>query len=289
MTAFDPLVSTDWLTDHLDAPDVKIIDGSWRMPGDGDAIEHYHQEHIPGASFFDLDTIADRQTDLPHMLPPPQHFEEAVGAMGVSENDIVVVYDEKGIFSAARVWWTFRAMGHRQVAVLNGGLPKWLAEGRPVSAALPTVAAVSYSAALNPGRRKKSDDVRRALCGKGCLVLDARPGPRFIGAAAEPRSGLRTGHMPGAYNIPFPAVMTERGTMHESDELTRVFSEAGVDLSRPIITSCGSGVTAAILSLALDVSGCREHGLYDGSWAEWGDEKNDDAEFPVESGNGKPG
>lgn len=289
MTIVGPLVSTDWLTDPVGAPNLKIIDGSWRMPGDGDAFEQYHREHIPGAVFFDLDVIADRQTDLPHMLPSQRVFEDAVGAMGISENDIVVIYDEKGIFSAARVWWNFRAMGHGQVAVLDGGLPKWLAEGGPVTAAAPTVSTVSYSAAPDPGWRQSAVDVRYALTRKDSAVIDARPAPRFSGETAEPRAGLRSGHMPGAVNLPFPALLTESGTLRAAPELGNIFSAAGVDLSRPIITSCGSGVTAAILSLALEVSGCRKHGLYDGSWAEWGDKKNDDAEFPVESGNGKPG
>lgn len=289
MTKLDPLVSTDWLADHLGAPDVKIIDGSWRMPGDGDAIEHYHQQHIPGAVFFDLDAIADRQTDLPHMLPSQRVFEDGVGAMGIGENDLVVIYDEKGIFSAARVWWTFRAMGHGQVAVLDGGLPKWLSEDHPVTAAAPAIAAVSYSAAPDPGCRHSAADVRNALARKEIIVIDARPAPRFFGEAAEPRAGLRSGHMPGAINLPFPALLTEGGTLRNRNEICSIFSEAGVDLSRPIITSCGSGVTAAIVSLALEVNGCTEHGLYDGSWAEWGDKENDDAEFPVEGGIGKPG
>ncbi len=288
MTIFGPLVSTDWLADHLDAPEIKIIDGSWRMPGDGDAADHYRQEHIPGAVFFDLDLVADQQTSLPHMAAPPAQFEEAVGALGITASDSVIVYDEKGIFSSPRVWWNFRAMGHPRVAVLDGGLPKWVRERRPMTGAAPTVAAVSYAAAPDSGWRQSAADIRTALADKDSAVIDARPAPRFTGEAAEPRAGLRSGHMPGAVNLPFPALLTEAGTLRPGPELGNIFSAAGVDLSRPIITSCGSGVTAAILSLALEVSGCREHGLYDGSWAEWGDEKNDDAEFPVESGNGKP-
>ncbi len=290
MTSFDPLVSTDWLADHLGAPDLKVIDGSWRMPGDGSAIDHYNSEHIASAVFFDLDVIADTQSGLPHMLPPRRCFEQAIGTMGITQSDHVIVYDEKGIFSAARVWWTFRAMGHQRVAVLDGGLPKWLTESRQVTADQSAISPAAYKASPCPADwRQSADDIRVALAGAHSTVIDARPAPRFAGEAPEPRAGLRSGHMPGAVNIPFPAMIAEDGTLRSSRELRHIFAAVGVDLSQPIITSCGSGVTAAILSLALEVSGIRPHGLYDGSWAEWGDEGNDDAAFPVESGSGSPG
>ena len=289
MSKFGPLVSTDWLAEHLDAPTVKIIDGSWRMPGASAAIEDYDRAHIPGAAFFDLDQIADTNTKLPHMLPPQKVFEQAVGGMGITNDDDVIIYDEKGIFSAARVWWTFRAMGHERVAVLDGGLPKWRAESRPVTADKPQPLSVTYAAAPDPALCRSANDVRKTLASKDCDIIDARPATRFAGEAPEPRAGLRSGHMPGSFNVPFPALMTEAGTLRRTAEIRRIFSDAGVDLSRPIITSCGSGVTAAVLSLALDVTGCNQHGLYDGSWAEWGDEDNDEAAFPVEGAIGKPG
>ncbi len=284
MNSFGPLISTDWLVDHLDALDVKIIDGSWRMPGQAPAIDDYNRRHIPGAVFFDIDAIADRSTSLPHMLPPPQIFEQAVGAMGVSENDCVVVYDDKGVFSAPRVWWTFRAMGHRNVAVLDGGLPKWLAEDRPVTPEAPVPAPASYCAAPKTEFCKSADDVRAALASESASVADARLAARFAGEAPEPRPGLRSGHMPGAFNTPFTLLLNDDGAICPAEKLKAAFSSAGIDLSRPIITSCGSGITAAILSLALEIIGHKDHSLYDGSWAEWGDVGNDDAKFPTASG-----
>ena len=288
MAVFGPLVSTDWLADHLGDSDVKIIDGSWRMPGDGDAINQYRTAHIDGALFFDIDAISDQQSSLPHMLPPQSLFEQAVGAMGVADTDKIVIYDEKGIFSSARVWWTFRAMGHPLAAVLDGGLPKWIAEKRPVTPALLSIAPASYRAAPNSRWRRDADDVRGALADPRCAVIDARPAPRFAGAVSEPRAGLRRGHMPGAVNLPFGDMINENGTLRAPNEIKQIISAVGVDLSQPIITSCGSGVTAAIATLALEAIGCKDHALYDGSWAEWGDEENDDAAFPVETTSGQP-
>ena len=284
MNRFGPLVSTHWLADRLTAPNVKIIDGSWRMPGEGDARADYAQKHIPGAVFFDIDAIADTSIDLPHMTPPPDVFEKAVGAMGISESDIVVVYDDRGIFSSARVWWTFRTMGHERVAVLDGGLAKWLTEDRPATAAPSVRSVVRYQASPLANWRRSAREVQAALTRGDAVVVDARPEARFTGDAPEPRAGLRAGHMPGAANVPFAALISQGGVLKDPREIADIFSAAGVDQSKEVITSCGSGVTAAILSLALEQGGWRGHALYDGSWAEWGDERNDDAEFPVEIG-----
>lgn len=283
---FGPLVSTDWLGQNLDAADLKIINGSWRMPGNGAAIENYHKHHIPHAVFFDIDAIADQNTDLPHMLPSPAQFEMAMGALGIRETDRVVVYDEKGIFSAARVWWTLRAMGHATVAVLDGGLPAWLHEGRPVTTEHTVVTPTAYRAAPVQARCAASDDVHRALADQSASIVDARPADRFDGTAPEPRAGLRSGHMPGARNLPFPQLLTEDGKFRPAAEIRHLFESSGLDLSQPIITSCGSGVTAAILSLALEVIGKHDHAVYDGSWADWGDERHDDATYPVATNSG---
>lgn len=278
-----PLAPTDWLAAHLGEPDVAVIDASWRMPGAGEARDDYLRRHIPGAVFFAIDEIAERQTSLPHMLAPPEVFEAAVGAMGIGNSTRVVVYDDQGLFSAARVWWTFRAMGCRAVAVLDGGLPKWLAEGRAVTAEVPSPRRAVFRAAPDRSLVAAHREVRAGLAG-AALVLDARPEPRFSGAAAEPRAGLRRGHMPGAANLPASAVVGPDGRLKPAWDLKELFEAAGLRPGRPVITSCGSGVTAAILSLGLDALGHRPCALYDGSWAEWGRDDNSSEEFPVEAG-----
>lgn len=280
-----PLVSTDWLAAQLGDAHLAIVDASWRMPGSGDARDDYLRRHIPGAVFFAIDEIAEKETSLPHMLAKPEVFEAAVGAMGVGNASRVVVYDDQGIFSAARVWWNFRAMGHRAVAVLDGGLPKWLAEGRAVTADIATPMRAAFAAAPDRGLVSAHGQVRAALAGEA-LVLDARPAPRFAGEAAEPRPGLRRGHMPGAANVPASAVIGPDGCLKQSPALKEIFEAAGLRPGRSVITSCGSGVTAAILSLALDALGHRPSALYDGSWAEWGRGDNSSEEFPVEAGAG---
>ncbi|MFN3816033.1 3-mercaptopyruvate sulfurtransferase [Brevundimonas sp.] len=262
-----PLLSTDELSALLDAPDVRIIDASWRMdgsrPGDDDP-------RIPGAVRFDIDAVADRASPLPHMLPSPQAFAAAAGAMGVDQDDHIVVYDERGLFSAARVWWTFRTMGARRVRVLDGGLPKWIAEGRPVETGPATsLPPATFQADLNPDSVADLIQVRRALEDPAALVIDARPAARFLGVAAEPRAGLRSGHMPGAINAPFGDVLNPDGTLRTREDLAGIFDGAGLRPDQSVITTCGSGVTAAILSLALAVLD-RDSAVYDGSWAEWG-------------------
>jgi len=285
---FGPLVTTDWLGLNNGAANVKVIDGSWRLPGEGNAVDAYNAQHIPGAVFFDIDAIADKSTGLPHMLPAPEQFEEAVGALGISRDDIVIVYDEKGIFSAARVWWTFRAMGHKKVAVLDGGLPKWLREGRRVASAPSTPEPATpepatYEAKPVPAACASADDVRAALSA-GVSVADARSPERYAGTAPELRPGLRSGHMPGAKNVPYGDLLNSDGTLVSPDALRQIFAAAGIDPQNRVITSCGSGVSAAVLSLALDVIGASDHALYDGSWTEWGKEAHDNDLFPVVAG-----
>ena len=267
----DPLISTEALATRLGEPGHKVLDGSWHLPAAGrNARAEFEAGRIPGAVFFDIDQVSDASTGLPHMLPSPEAFAGAVGALGISADDAVVVYDAAGLFSAPRVWWMLRAMGHADVRVLDGGLPKWRAEGRPLEAGPAAPVPAAYAARPGPGLVRSLDDVRRALDDPGQQVVDARPAPRFRGEAPEPRPGLRLGHMPGAVNAPFPSVLAPDGTMLPESALRRVFDEAGVDLQRPITASCGSGVTAGVVLLALARLGRTDAALYDGSWAEWG-------------------
>lgn len=279
-----PLVTTDWLGANLDKPDVRVIDASWRMPGNPTAIDEHRQRHIPGAAFFDLDAIADLSSGLPHMLPSPAQFAQAVGAMGVSDADRVAVYDDAGVFSAARVWWTFRAMGHDRVSVLDGGLPKWRREDRPVSAGELTTAIAPYAARRPRPLARAHEDVRAAIDTKSAIVLDARPAARFSGEAAEPRPGLRRGRIPGALNLPHALLLSNDGTMKPPAELRALFAARGAGDETAVIATCGSGVTAAVIALALEVIGAKNVGLYDGSWTEWGHETNDPALFPIAAG-----
>jgi thiosulfate/3-mercaptopyruvate sulfurtransferase len=262
-----PLLSTDELAALLDAPDVRIIDASWRMDGSRPGDD---EPRIPGAVRFDLDAVADTASPLPHMLPSSEAFAAAVGAMGIDQQDHIVVYDERGLFSAARVWWTFRTMGARRVQVLDGGLPKWMAEGRPVETGpgTPTPHAV-FNTDFQAARVAGLMQVRRAMDDPATQVIDARPAARFRGEADEPRPGLRSGHMPKAVNLPFVEVLSPDGTLRTPDELAAIFHRAGLAPGQSVITTCGSGVTAAILTLALAVLG-RDSTVYDGSWAEWG-------------------
>lgn len=271
--ADDPktLVSTQWLAQHLSDPDLRVLDASWYMPGSGrDARAEYHAAHIPGARFFDIDEINDQRSALPHMAPPAEKFMSRMRAMGVGDGHQVVVYDGAGLFSAARVWWTFRLMGKSDVAVLDGGLPKWRAEGRALEDLPPVVRDRHMTVSRQAGLVKDVTQVAHAAKLGLAEVLDARSPGRFAGTEPEPRPGLRAGHVPGAKNIPFASLLAPDGTMKDPAALRAVFQAAGVDLSKPAITTCGSGVTAAILSLALERIGHRNHALYDGSWSEWG-------------------
>lgn len=265
------LVSTDWLAAHLPDPDLRVIDASWYLPALGrDARAEYNAAHIPGARFFDIDEISDSRSNLPHMAPPPEKFVSKMRAMGVGDGHQVVIYDGMGLFSAPRVWWTFRLMGKTDVAVLDGGLPKWLAEGRATEDMPPMVRDRHMTVSRQNNLVKDVTQVAHAAKLGQAEIIDARPAPRFKGEAPEPRAGLRLGHIPGAKNLPFGMVLNEDGTMKDPAALRAAFESAGIDLSKPAITSCGSGVTAAILSLALERIGHRDHALYDGSWAEWG-------------------
>ncbi|PFG61753.1 thiosulfate/3-mercaptopyruvate sulfurtransferase [Thioclava sp. ES.031] len=265
------LVSTDWLAAHLKDPDLRILDASWFLPQmERDAKATYDAKHIPGARFFDIDDIADNRSDLPHMAPPPEKFISRMRAMGVGDGHQVVIYDQHSVFSAPRVWWTFRLMGKTDVAVLDGGLPKWEAEGRPLEDMPPMVRDRHMTVQRHPGLVKDVTQVAHASKLGDHEIIDARSNDRFLGSAAEPRPGLRSGHIPGSRNLPFGELLTPEGTFKSPEEIKALFEAAGVDLSKPAITTCGSGVSAAILSLALELIGKSDWSLYDGSWSEWG-------------------
>ena len=264
------LVSTAWLAEHLDAADLAVVDASWYLPAQNrDPWSEFLRGHIPRAIFFDIDAIADPSTGLPHMLPRPENFASTMGAMGIGDGSRIVVYDSAGLFSAPRVWWTFRTLGAERVAVLDGGLPRWTAERRPLESGEPLRPPAFFDARLVPGAVVDVPAVAQALADASAQVIDARPALRFSGAAPEPRPGLRPGHMPGALNLPFDRLV-EGGRLAPPDQLRRHFAEAGLDLDRPVITTCGSGVTAAVLSFALANLGKTDVALYDGAWAEWG-------------------
>lgn len=271
--ADDPktLVSTAWLAAHRSDPDLRVIDASWYLPDAGrDAKAEYKAAHIPGARFFDIDEITDSRSNLPHMAPPPEKFVSRMRAMGIGDGHQVVVYDGSGLFSAARVWWTFRLMGKTDVAVLDGGFPKWQAEGRDVEDMPPVLRDRHITVSRQHALVKDVTQVAHAAKLGEAEIIDARSAARFKGEAPEPRPGLRAGHIPGSKNVPYASLLNPDGTMKPVADLRAVFEEAGVNLSKPAITSCGSGVTAAILSLALERMGHKNHALYDGSWAEWG-------------------
>lgn len=277
------VVETDWLADHLDAPDLVVLDGSWYLPTSGrDARAEYAEAHIPGALFFDIDDISDESSSLPHMLPSTVKFASRMKQMGVGDGMRVVVYDSAGMFSAARVWWTFRVMGHEDVAVLNGGLPKWKAEGRPMTSdPTPPRSQRHFTPRFNASLVRDLEDMKRIVDNSAAQVVDGRPPARFSGAEPEPRLGLRSGHIPGSRNVPHSRLLNPDGTFKPASELHRVLTEAGIDPAKPVVTTCGSGIAAGVLSLALALIGQPDAGLYDGSWTEWGRE---DAGTPVETG-----
>lgn len=265
----DPVVSTEWLAQRLGDPGVRVVDATLPLVGQpGHGRDSYDAGHIPGAVFFDINAIADPDTDLPHMLPSPAAFAQAAGDLGLGPNHTVVVYDAHGIYSAPRVWWTLRAMGHEDVFVLDGGMKTWLAEGRPVEAAPAQPEPAPRPLAFQPDLVADIADVTEMLASGRAQVVDARSAARFRGDAPEPRASLRSGHMPGALNLPFNEVVRSDGTLKSAEELRPAF--AHVDLGRPIITTCGSGVTASVLALALARLGRFDVAVYDGSWTEWG-------------------
>ncbi|HJR51235.1 MAG TPA: 3-mercaptopyruvate sulfurtransferase [Gemmatimonadales bacterium] len=267
------LVSTHWLAQRLGNPSLRLVDGSWYLPTSGrDARAEYLAGHLPGAVFFDLDAVSDRGSPLPHMLPPARQFAEQVGALGIGDGDAVVVYDGSGAnLSAARVWWMFRAFGHENVAVLDGGLPKWRAEGRllePGEVSRPTA---RFTARAVPGGSVRDLAAMRGVLERGeAQIVDMRSAGRFTGAEPEPRPGLRGGHIPGSRNLPYGELVGADGTLLPADALRRRIVAAGVDPARPIVVTCGSGVSACVLIHALHLLGHRQVSLYDGAWAEWG-------------------
>lgn len=267
-----PLVSTDWLAERLGRSDLKILDASWYMPAQNrDAQAEYAAAHIPGATFFDIDRIADTESSLPHMLPAPADFGAAVGALGIGNEDEIVIYDGAGIFAAPRVWWTFRVFGHSRVAVLDGGLPKWQREGRPLEAGTPTPTPKNFRASPRPKLVRDAAAMRENIATQKELVLDARSEGRFKGSEPEPRPGLKGGHIPQSRNLPFQALIDPaNGTMKPADELRALFSGAGVTAKQRVTASCGSGLTAAILAFGLYLTGRDDAAIYDGSWSEWG-------------------
>ena len=273
MTRDDPktLVSTQWLAAHLKDPDLRVLDASWYLPGsERDPFAEYQRAHIPGARFFDLDDVSDHRSDLPHMVPPVEKFMSRMRDIGVGDGHQIVVYDGSGLFSAPRVWWLFKLMGQMDIAVLDGGFPKWQAEGHPVED-LPPILRDRHMMVRRQNHMVKDVTQVSAASKLGeSEIVDARSPGRFYGTDPEPRPGLRAGHIPGSKNVFYKDLLKADDTMKSPDEMRQVFVEAGVDLGKPVITSCGSGVTAAILSLGLTRMGKTDHSLYDGSWTEWG-------------------
>lgn len=268
----DPLVSTRWLAERLDAPDLRILDATWFLPNDPrNARALYEARRIPGAIFFDIDEIADTSSSLPHMLPAPEKFASRMRKLGIGDGARIVVYDSIGLFSAARVWWTFRAMGHEDIVVLDGGFPAWEAAGWPVDTEPPTPRAERhFTARFRADLVRDLTDMRYAIQKGRPLILDARPNGRFRGVDPEPRPGLKSGHMPGAVNVTPGALVGENGLMRSREELERIFADAGVSPKTPVVCTCGSGVTASIIALALARIGRWDAPVYDGAWAEWG-------------------
>lgn len=267
----EPLTPTEALAQVLGKPDIKVVDASWHMPAaQRDAKAEFRQAHIPGAVFFDLDAHSNHSTSLPHMLPSPEQFAAAVGALGISNQDKIVVYDSPGLFSAARLWWMFRVFGHRFVTVLDGGLKKWQVENRPLESGEPLITPKTFHAEEGQWLVAHKQELEQNLASHAAHVIDARGTARFSGEEKDPRPGVRPGHIPGSHNLHYAKMLNPDGTMKDEDSLRALLMEAGVDYARPVVSTCGSGVTAAILDLALEITGHKQHAVYDGSWAEWG-------------------
>jgi len=263
-------VDADWLQGKLGQPGLTIVDASWYLPAQKrDGRAEYDAAHIPGAVFFDHDLVSDQESPLPHTLPSPQDFAQYVGTMGISADDTIVVYDGPGFFSAPRAWWMFRVMGVFQVYVLDGGFDRWKAAGRPVTAEKTRIAPCIFHADFDAARVASLADMRRIVGTHESQIADARGPGRFAGTEPEPRAGIRSGHMPGAKNVP-ASMLSENGQLLPRDRLRKLILDAGIDLSQPVVTSCGSGITAAAITLALETLGHTDNRLYDGSWTEWG-------------------
>jgi thiosulfate/3-mercaptopyruvate sulfurtransferase len=271
MTKRFPLVSTDWLASHIDAPDIRIADASWYLPQAGrDAKAEYISAHIPRAVYFDIDDLSDECSTLPHMLSPATKFASRMRRLGLGDGNLIVVYDGAGIYSSSRAWWMLRAMGHEDVVVLDGGLPKWRHEGRPVEDMIASSYPRHFTPRQNHALSRDFEQMLKLQKAKGAQIVDARSASRFMGKEEEPRPGVRRGHIPGSINIHYSELTQPDGTLKSAEELRSIFAERGIDLEKPIVTTCGSGITAAIEMLALQVAGANDVALYDGSWAEWG-------------------
>lgn len=265
-----PFVTTEWLAAHLSDPNLVVVDGSWHMPNASrNAQAEYLAGHIPGAVFFDIDAIADKSSDLPHMLPAPAEFARAVGALGISDRSTIIIYDELGLFSAPRVLWTFRIMGATDVRILAGGGPKWRAEKRLIQTGAVKRNAAVFETSFNRKRVADFNTVRDRSHDLAAQIVDARPAPRFHAEVPEPRAGLKSGHIPNSQNVPV-SLLSDDGQIRSTAELQQIFADRQIDLAKPIITSCGSGITASTLALALEVAGAKDVAVYDGSWSEWG-------------------
>jgi thiosulfate/3-mercaptopyruvate sulfurtransferase len=276
------LVETGWLAERLDAPGLVVLDGSMHLPTSGrNAKAEYLEGHLPGALFFDIDDIADETSTLPHMLPSAAKFASRMKKMGIGDGMDIIAYDSEGLYSAARVWWMFRAMGNESVRVLNGGLKKWKAEKRPLEDGEPRPRTPRhFTAMLNAGLVRDVGDVQALIGSPSAQIVDARSAGRFAGTAPEPRKGLRSGHIPGSRNVPFQSLLNADGTLKPASELRQIFASAGVEPEKPVVASCGSGVTAGVVALALAVLGRADAAVYDGSWTEWGA----NASLPIEAG-----
>lgn len=276
------LVDTQWLAERLGRKDLAIVDASWAFPIEKrDLDAEFAARHIPGAVRFDIDAISDRSSDLPHMLPSPEHFAAAVGALGIGDDSMIVAYDSAGLMSAARVWWSFRAFGHDRVAVLDGGLPKWVAEGRPLASGPAAPSPRRFTPRFRPELVRGRDDVLANIASQAEQLVDARSVGRFAGTEPEPRAGLRGGHVPGSFSLPFTDLLDPQSKrVCPPEEIAARFRAAGIDLARPLIASCGSGITACVLALGAYLAGRRDMAVYDGSWTEWAQR----LELPVESG-----